>query len=57
MTMLTSLFCSSFWLFYTKKTYLSVCGETTIYSTAMGDVLIEQKFNYLLYDILHMQIG
>ena len=23
----------------------------------MGDVLIERKFNYLLYDILHMQIG
>ena len=35
----------------------SLCGETTIYSTAMGDVLIERKFNYLLYDILHMQIG
>ena len=57
MTMLTSLFCCSFWLFYTKKTYLSVCGETNIYSTAMADVLIERKFNYLLYDILHMQIG
>ena len=57
MTMLTSLFCCSFCLFYTKKTYLSVCGKTTIHSTAMGDVLIERKFNYLLYDISHMQIG
>ena len=57
MTMLTSLFCCSFWLFYTKKTYLSVYGETTIYSTAMGDVLLERAFNYPLYDMLHLQIG
>ena len=28
-----------FWLFYNKK---HVCGETTIYSTAMGDVLFER---------------
>ena len=32
-----------------------VCRETTIYSTAMGDVLAEREFNYLLYGIL--QIG
>ena len=25
--------------------------------TAMGDVLVEQEFNYLLYGILHVQIG
>ena len=35
---------------------MSVCGETTIYSTAMGDVLLEREFNYLLYGILHVQI-
>ena len=31
--------------------------ETIIYSTAMGDVLLEREFNYLLYGILHVQIG
>ena len=25
--------------------------------TAMGDVLVEREFYYLLYGILHMQIG
>ena len=44
-------------ILYKKKTYFSVCGETTVYSTAMGDVLIQWEFNYLLYDMLHMQIG
>ena len=31
---------------------MSVCGEKTIYSTAMGDVLLEREFNYLIYGIL-----
>ena len=59
MTMLTSLFCCSFLVLYNKNTCLNVCGETTIYSTAMGDVLLEREFNYLLYGIclLHVQIG
>ena len=32
-------------------------GETTIYSTAMGDVLLERELNYQLYGVLHVQIG
>ena len=36
---------------------LSVGGETTIYSTAMGDVLLERNFNYLLYGISRVLIG
>ena len=31
------------------KKCLSVRGETTFYSTAKNDVLLERKFNYLLY--------
>ena len=49
-TMLTSLFGCSF-VFLHKKTCLNVGGETTIQSTAMGDVLLEREFNYLLYGI------
>ena len=46
MTMFTSMFFS---LHFIIKACLSVCGETTIYSTAMGDVLLlEREFNYLL---------
>ena len=56
MTMLTGLFRCSFCNFIIN-TCLSVCGETTIYSTAMRDVLLEREFNYLLYGILHVQIG
>ena len=41
----------------TMLTSLSVCGETAIYSTAMGNILLEYEFNYLLYGILHVQIG
>ena len=37
------------------KTCLSVCGETTIYSTATGDVLLGPEFNYLFFGILHVQ--
>ena len=57
MTMLTSLFCCSFWLFYNKKNmfermwrddYLLYCNEY---------VLLEREFNYLLYGVLHVQIG
>ena len=40
-----------------KSSIYSVRGETTIYSTAMGDVLLERKFNYLLYGISHVLIG
>ena len=43
--------------YFIIKTCLSVCGETTIYSTVMGDVLVEREFNYLLYGILHVQMG
>ena len=28
-----------------------------IYPTAMGDVLVEREFNYLLNGLLHVQIG
>ena len=55
-TMLTSLFAVHSDYFITKPC-LSVCGVTTIYSTAMGYVLVEREFNYLLYGILHVQIG
>ena len=40
-----------------KKTFLSLCGETTIYSIAICNILLERGFNYLLYSILHVQIG
>ena len=40
-----------------SNNYHLLWGETTIYSAVMGDVLLEQKFNYLLYGILHVQIG
>ena len=30
---------------------LSVCGETTTYSTTMCDISLEREFNYLLYGI------
>ena len=36
---------------------LSVCGETTIHSTAMRDVLLKQKCIYLLYGISRVLIG
>ena len=35
----------------------TVCGEKTIYSTVIGDVLLEREFNYMLYGISHVQIG
>ena len=35
---------------------MSVRGETTIYSIAMGDVLLERKFIYLLYGISHVNL-
>ena len=56
MTMLTGLFRCSFCNFIIN-TCLSVCGETTIYSTAMRDVLLEREFNYQVYGILHVQLG
>ena len=43
--------------YFIIKTCLRECGETTIYSTAMGDVLLEREFNYQLYGLLHVQIG
>ena len=43
--------------YFIITTCLSVCGETTIYSTAIGDVLLERKFIHLLYGILHVLIG
>ena len=47
-TMLTRRFCYSFCFFYNKKTCFSV------HSTAIGDVLLEREFNYLLYDIIYV---
>ena len=43
--------------YFIIKTCLSVGGETTIYSTARSDILFDREFNYLLYGILHVQIG
>ena len=43
--------------FIIKNTCLSVCGETNIYSTAIGDLLLEREFNYLLFGILDVQIS
>ena len=59
MTMLTTVVCFAVHsdYFIIKKPCLSVCGETTIYSTTMGNVLLELEFNCLLYGILHVQIG
>ena len=34
--------------FENKKSCLSVCGETTTYSTAMCDISLEREINYLL---------
>ena len=36
---------------------VSVCGETTVYTTAMGDILLERKFHYLLYGMWRVLIG
>ena len=53
MTMLTIV---CFAVHYDYFIIKNVCGETTIYSTAISDVLIELEFNYLFYVILHVQI-
>ena len=42
--------------FVIKKTCLSVCGETTIYS-AMRDILLKRSFDYMLYGISRVLIG
>ena len=36
---------------FIKKSCLSVCEETTTYSTAMCDMSLERKFHYLLYSM------
>ena len=49
--MLNRLFYCQFLFFSNKISCLSVCGETTTYSTAMCDISKEREFNYLLYGI------
>ena len=39
--------------YFLIKTCRSVCGETTKYSTAMGDVILERVFKYLLYCMVY----